>query len=360
MSDLRILAMTKAYSQSGENGSFAIRGVSIDIREGESFAILGPSGSGKTTLLKLVAGLLQPDEGKIILGDTDVSSIPAERRGFGMVFQQPLLFPHMTVIENVAFGLKMQGIGKRDRIARAVEMLSAVGLSGYERRFPNELSGGQQQRVSLARAIVSRPRLLLLDEPFSALDPGIRGEMRELVKEIHQKFRITMLFVTHDRDEAFELADRVGVMIHGEIVQSGTPNEVYRRPDSPEVAAFIGSGNVWEGVIEDGIFMLGELRIPIGDRSSGPGWLVVRPELFRVMSDPMYRSLNNDDPLSTHLEGQIEKISFRQGFHQLSVGIGGYRVEVLEKSDGYFDPKVGMTVALELNTSQVHFIPKCI
>lgn len=209
MLDLHLTEISHSYAFSKSCSDFSIRSVNLDIREGERFAILGASGSGKTTLLKLIAGLMHPGEGTIRLGSTDLTAVPAERRGFGMVFQQSLLFPHMTVMDNVAFGLKMKGMDKRERQARAMEMIAAVGLDGYEHRYPGELSGGQQQRVSLARSIVIGPQLLLLDEPFSSLDPGIRTEMRQLVAEIHRKFKMTMLLVTHDRDEAFELADGI-------------------------------------------------------------------------------------------------------------------------------------------------------
>src|SRR5690606_37028628 len=175
-------------------------------------------------------------------------------RRFAMVFQQPLLFPHMTVEDNVAFGLKMQKAGKKERIERARNMLSHVGLEGYGRRFPNELSGGQQQRVALARALVADPRLLLMDEPFSALDPSLREEMRELLGRIQKELGVTVVFVTHDREEAFHLSDRIGIMSEGELLQVGTAKELYERPATAEVASFLGMKNIVPGTIAEGRF----------------------------------------------------------------------------------------------------------
>lgn len=350
MSYLHLIGLSKIYNQAQESGVFSIREVHLNVREGEFFSLLGPSGCGKTTLLKLVAGLIQPDTGIVEVDGADVTSVPAEHRGFGMVFQQPLLFPHLTVMDNVAFGLKMQGIGKKERQERAKEMLAAVGLEGYDRRFPSELSGGQQQRVALARAIVIRPKLLLLDEPFSALDPGIRAEMRQLVKNMHQRFRMTMLFVTHDRDEAFELADRIAVMNEGEMVQTGTPMEVYRKPRSPFVARFIGTGNVIEGEVNNGSFRSGSFIFPLDDSYQGlqgPGHLVIRPESFRIAS-------GHKEAL---VSGKVREVKFRQGFYQIQVDAGDTILEVMEKADGDACLQAGQSVSLELDASQVHFIP---
>jgi len=315
MNILRVSGLTKTYKETKGNDSFSIRLGNLEIQEGESFAILGPSGCGKTTLLKCIAGLLPPDEGLIWIGDENITSLPPEKREFGMVFQQPLLFPHMTVIENVGFGMKMQRVGKKERRAAAQAVLAAVGLSGYDSRYPNELSGGQQQRVAVARAIVSKPRLLLMDEPFSALDPGIRGEMRQLVRDIHKQFRITMLLVTHDQDEAFELADRIAIMHNGEILQTGIPTEVYMKPNHPFVARFIGSSNVIQGECHQGEFRSNQLHIKLPTKDevpSGPGWLVIRSELFRSVS-----SLEE-----WQLKGVLIDVKFRQGYYQLQVDIG--------------------------------------
>jgi putative spermidine/putrescine transport system ATP-binding protein len=350
MSDLRVLGLSNTYKHSKDNGGFSIRSVSLEIREGESFAVLGPSGCGKTTLLKCMAGLLPPDEGMIWIGEENITPLPAEKRGFGMVFQQPLLFPHMTVIENVAFGLKMQGKGKKERWVASQEVLTAVGLSDYDSRYPNELSGGQQQRVAVARAIVNKPRLLLMDEPFSALDPGIRSEMRQLVRDILKQFRITMLLVTHDQDEAFELADRIAIMHKGEILQTGSPIDVYMKPSHPFVARFIGSSNVIQGEFHQGVFRSDHFHIAlptVNEVPSGPGWLVIRPELFRSVTSTE----------ECQMSGVLVDVKFRHGYYQIQVDIGNLTLHMLENMPNRRIPQVGDTLYLAFDTSQVHYIP---
>jgi ABC-type Fe3+/spermidine/putrescine transport system ATPase subunit len=349
MSDLRVLDFSKTYKHSKGNDRFSIRSISLEIREGESFAILGPSGCGKTTLLKCIAGLLQPDKGNIRIGEENILPLPAEKRGFGMVLQESLLFPHMTVIENVAFGLKMQGWGKKERIGASQEVLAAVGLSGYDYRYPNELSGGQQ-RVALARAIVTKPKLLLLDEPFSALDPDIRGEMRQLVKDLHKQFRISMLFVTHDQDEAFEIADRIAIMHKGEILQTGSPMDVYTKPNHPFVARFIGSGNVIEGELHQGVFQSGDFHLELTLFSkilSGTGWLVIRPELFRSVTSVE----------EAQMSGILKDVKFRHGYYHLQVDTGNLTIHMLKNMQNKRIPQVGDMIYLTLDASQIHFIP---
>jgi ABC-type Fe3+/spermidine/putrescine transport system ATPase subunit len=207
-------------------------------------SLLGPSGCGKTTLLRLIAGFVLPDAGRIAVDGVDVSRLPAWRRQFGVVFQSYALFPHMTVGENVAYGLKVRGVARAERDGRARATLDRVGLSGAEGRFPAQLSGGQQQRVALARAMVIEPRVLLLDEPLSALDKNLREEMQEELRQLQQRAGITTVFVTHDQEEALTLADRVAVMRAGRVAQLGTPREVYDTPASAFVATFLGTTNM--------------------------------------------------------------------------------------------------------------------
>lgn len=218
----------------------ALREFTLTIGAGELVALLGPSGCGKTTVLKVVAGLLAPSGGEVLFDDASILPTLAERRGATMVFQKPLLFPHLTVAENVAFGLKMRRLGKAEIARRVAEALQWVRLEGYERRKPNELSGGQEQRVSLARALVTEPRVLLLDEPFSALDENLRGEMRQLVRELQQRLHITAIFVTHDQREAFAVADRVALLLDGRIEQAGNPRDLLLEPASAPAAQFFG------------------------------------------------------------------------------------------------------------------------
>ncbi|MEO6726672.1 MAG: ABC transporter ATP-binding protein [Blastocatellia bacterium] len=218
----------------------ALRDFTLTINHGELVVLVGPSGCGKTTVLKAVAGLLMPASGDVLIDGSSVLPIPAEQRGASMVFQQPLLFPYMTVAENIGFGLKMRRINKGQIVARVAQALQWVRLEGYERRKPHELSGGQEQRVALARALVTEPRVLLLDEPFSALDENLRGEMRLLVRELQQRLQITTIFVTHDQREAIAIADRIALLLDGRIEQCGEPRELLLDPCSAQAAQFFG------------------------------------------------------------------------------------------------------------------------
>lgn len=227
----------------GYSGAGVLREVSLAAEPGELVALLGPSGCGKTTLLRVVAGLHPPDSGEVRFGDSVVTNLPAERRGAVMVFQRPLLFPHLTVAGNVAFGLKVRGVPRATIDRRVAEALSMVRLDGFERRRPHELSGGQEQRVSLARALVTEPRVLLLDEPFSALDESLRTEMRTLLRDLQRRLEITTLFVTHDQREAAILADRVALLLDGRIVRVASPRDFYAAPATPEIARFLRIGS---------------------------------------------------------------------------------------------------------------------
>ncbi len=218
----------------------ALRDFTLAIRPTELIALLGPSGCGKTTVLKTIAGLLTPASGDVKFNAASVLSVPAEQRGATLVFQKPLLFPHMTIVENVGFGLKMRRMAKAEIADRVAQALQWVQLEGYERRKPHELSGGQEQRVALARALVTEPRVLLLDEPFSALDENLRSEMRLLVRELQQRLRITTIFVTHDQREALSVADRIALLLDGRMEQCGIPRELLLSPVSAQAARFFG------------------------------------------------------------------------------------------------------------------------
>ncbi len=261
----------------------ALHDVSLDIRSGELIALLGPSGSGKTTLLRLIAGLENPTEGRIFFGDEDASEKTVQERNIGFVFQHYALFRHMTILENVSFGLKVRPRSSRppaDEIRRrALELLDLVQLSGLEKRYPSQLSGGQRQRVALARALAIEPRVLLLDEPFGALDAQVRRELRKWLREIHERTGHTTVFVTHDQEEALELADRLCVMSQGRIEQVGTPDDVYDTPRSPFVFGFIGESSQLPVNVESGDIWLGDRPLGIGaDRlSNGAAQLYFRP-----------------------------------------------------------------------------------
>lgn len=239
MSDIRLEALSRRY---GDHD--VVDGVSLRISEGEFYSLLGPSGCGKSTTLRMVAGFVAPSAGRILIGGQDVTALPPERRGIGIVFQNYAIFPHMSVAENIAFGLRLRKT-PRDEVTRAVrEALEQVGLTGFEDRYQRNLSGGQQQRVALARVLVTRPRILLLDEPLSALDKALREEMKFWIKDLQQRLGITTIYVTHDQDEALTMSDRIGVMRAGRVEQSGTPREIYEKPATLFVTTFIGQSNV--------------------------------------------------------------------------------------------------------------------
>ena len=227
----------------------AVADVSFAIEPGEFITLLGPSGSGKTTTLMMIAGFDHPTEGEIYVDGTPIVGIPPYRRGIGMVFQNYALFPHLTVAENVGFALKQRGVGKPEIVGRVAETLDIVRLRGYEARYPRQLSGGQQQRVALARAIIFHPRVLLMDEPLSALDKQLREELQLEMKRLHQQLGITFIYVTHDQREALIMSDRIAVMNQGRIEQAGSPSDLYDRPATRFVAGFIGESNFLEGEV---------------------------------------------------------------------------------------------------------------
>ena len=265
----------------------ALKEVSLEVAPGQLLALLGPSGCGKTTLLRLVAGLLEPDAGEIKLGGQSVAHLPPEKRGLGMVFQRPTLFPHLNVAANVGFGLKMRGVSRGEAQRRVGEALAAVQLTGFEGRKPRQLSGGQQQRVAIARAVVMEPKLLLMDEPFSSLDATLREEMRELVRDLQRELGITTLFVTHDQMEALELADVLGVMFAGQVAQLGTPQAVFERPAGAQVARFMGGTNLLTGRFEGDhlVTRLGRVTLPTLPSMpyrSGEVTAVIRPEYVEL------------------------------------------------------------------------------
>jgi sulfate transport system ATP-binding protein len=230
----------------------AVDDVSLTVPAGKLVALLGPSGSGKTTLLRIIAGLEAQDAGTVWMDGADVTSAPARDRNVGFVFQHYALFKHMTVFENVAFPMKVRGKPREEIRAVVGDLLKLVRLEGFDRRYPSQLSGGQRQRVALARALAARPSVLLLDEPFGALDARVRQELRQWVKRLHDEISVTSVFVTHDQEEALELADRIVVMNHGKVEQEGTPEEIFEHPKTPFVMGFLGDVNIFHGRVESG------------------------------------------------------------------------------------------------------------
>ncbi len=247
-------------------GTFvALNEVSLEVPSGALLALLGPSGSGKTTLLRIIAGLEAADSGAVRYHDADVTHASVTERNVGFVFQHYALFRHLSVFENVAFGLRVRGAPRARVRERVRELLRLVQLEGFERSLPSQLSGGQRQRVALARALAAEPRVLLLDEPFGALDARVRQELRQWLRRLHDELHVTSVFVTHDQEEAFEVADRVVIMNHGRIEQTGSPEEIFEHPANPFVMDFLGNVNVFHGSVQNGRALLGNLEVAYPD-----------------------------------------------------------------------------------------------
>jgi len=318
-------------------GLTALDRLSLSVGDGEVVAVLGPSASGKTTLLRAIAGLQALDEGRILWDGSDLSVVPPHRRGFGLVFQDFALFPHLDVGRNVEFGLRMQGLGPAERRRRAEEVLGRVEMSGMERRRVATLSGGQAQRVALARALAPEPRLLLLDEPLGSLDRTLRERLTGELRHLLAGLGVTALYVTHDQQEAFGLADRVAVVDHGRALQVGTPEEVWHFPAGERVARFLGLRNVLEAVVEGGRARTaaGPVPTPPGI-ASGPARLLVRPSAFSI------------DPTG-EIEGVVRSRVFRGNGYSVEIEAGGTMIEaILPRA-----PRAGEPVRLRIDPEGV-------
>jgi spermidine/putrescine ABC transporter ATP-binding subunit len=337
----------------------ALADVSLKVNRGEFMTLLGPSGCGKTTLLNLIAGFLFPDNGEVFIDGTLMTEVPAFQREIGIVFQNYALFPHMSVANNIAYGLKARGIASAEIATRVAETLAIMKLTGLESRKPRQLSGGQQQRVALARALVIRPKVLLLDEPFSALDKNLRASMQVEVKEIQRKLGVTTVFVTHDQSEALSLSDRVAVIFEGRIRQLDTPQQIYRRPTDRIVASFIGEGSVLRARLvrvddTSAMVMIGTSRISVPPEplaKLSPGTLIdlfVRPEKLRVASD------------DTAFEGRVASVVFRGDHLELYVDAQHAAATRVLMRLPYSEaaPKAGDRIAIAVDGSDATGFPR--
>lgn len=318
------------------NGYRAVDSLNIDVPEGQMLGLLGPSGCGKTTTLRMIAGLIEISSGHIRVAGRELAQEPPHKRDMGLVFQNYALFPHMTVAENVAFGLQMRGIPFREARTRVEEALEMVRLPGCGSRKPKELSGGQQQRVALARALVIRPRILLLDEPLSNLDAKLRDEMRVEIREIQQRLKITTVFVTHDQVEALTMCDLVGVMHKGRLAQLGTPEDIYERPNSLFVSEFVGRTNKVRAEVVD----LNRIRIgsevfsaDTGGRREGTVWATVRPHRIALSPDRDRALMSRQ---TNAVRGRVLRVTYIGDIVQYDLDIGGaeFKVEHHTTSQG--------------------------
>jgi len=342
---MRIAGLTKKYG-----ATTALHPVNLDVRSGELLTLLGPSGSGKTTLLQLICGLTEPDGGELFIDGMNKTLTPTHQRDIGVVFQNYALFPQMTVHENVAFPLQMRHASRAESDKRVKHALEIVGLANYGRRFPSELSGGQQQRVALARCLVYQPSLILMDESLSALDRQLRENMQVEIKRIHRETGATIIFVTHDQEEALALSDRVCLMNAGRIEQIGTPLEIYERPQSAFVANFIGISNMFSGqvtasgqiVSNDGLIPLPDGFIPVHNNASVT--LVIRPEYIELVDNGGY------------LHGDVVEMIYVGSETRLLIKLASGSLITVRQSAGHKSRQLGDRVSLRWQASHVRLV----
>jgi iron(III) transport system ATP-binding protein len=328
--------VSKRYG--GPQSPLVVKGISFKVAKGSLTTILGPSGCGKTTTLRMIAGLEAPTSGQILIDGQDVTSLGPAERNVSMVFQSYALFPHMSVLSNVSYGLDVSGVEKREAAQRARAALATVGLTGYDERYPSALSGGQQQRVALARALVLEPSVLLFDEPLSNLDARLRRSMREEIRSLQRRLGLTVAYVTHDQSEALAVSDQIIVMDHGRVAQTGTPQDLYERPTSEFVAGFMGEAMLFPGLaLLDGSVRIGPLQVtPRHPVAPGPVQAAIRPEAWVLAAGG-----------AEGVAGVVAKQAYLGSFHELTVDTDlGPIFVVSGESEHRFS--VGDSVALQL------------
>lgn len=329
----------------------AVKGISLQVEPGSLVALLGPSGCGKTTTLRMIAGLEQPSEGDILFNGKSVAGIPPEKREIGMVFQRYVLFPHMSVEKNVSFGLRMKGVDKTEINQRVRDVMKIVQLEGFEKRFPSQLSGGQQQRVAIARTVVTNPQLLLMDEPLSNLDAKLREEMRSFITDLQARLGITTLFVTHDQIEAIELADKIGVIFDGELVQFGAPEEIFNRPANLRVADFMGATNVITGQLSS------KTQLQTSAGTLNLSQLPQQPEGSTVTATirPEHIDLQIEASQTNTFKANITEAVYYGGIVSYTIKTAEIELTIKDRSTRRF--KVGEEVYLHLGKEHIWVFP---
>ena len=320
-----------------------LQDINLEVEEGKLISLLGPSGCGKTTTLKIIAGLIKPDDGDVLFDGSSVLNIPAEKRGAVIVFQEYLLFPHLNVYENVEFGLKMAKVDKRKRQDKVKEMLKLVQMEGHEEKYPHELSGGQKQRVALARALAIEPKVLLLDEPFSNLDTKLRESMRDFILEIQRKLNITTILVTHDKEEALMMSDKIALMLDGTIKQYGDPIDLYENPVDEKVADFFGRRNYIRGYIEKGRFISDIITMDIEIEKEGSVRAMINPENIELV----------DMKDTHHISGTVKMRKYAGDRVYYTVAANGMDFKCTSKPNRIFN--VGDSVGIKIDFSRMVF-----
>ena len=346
MSDKASILELKNISKSFD-GEPILQNIDLNIQDGAFVTLLGPSGCGKTTTLRILAGFIQPDEGKVIFDGQDITSLPPYKRQVNTIFQRYALFPHLNVFENIAFGLRVNKVPKHEIEERVNEMLKTVNLVGFGKRKVSSLSGGQQQRVAIARALVNNPKVLLLDEPLGALDLKLRKDMQNELKSIQQRLGITFVFVTHDQEEALSMSDVVVVMDSGRIQQIGSPLDIYNEPKNAFVADFIGESNILDGImLEDELVEVYGTRFPCVDKGFArhePVDVVIRPEDVDIVSE--------EDGM---LRGTVSAITFKGVHYEIIVDVQGFKW-MIQSTDS---PVVGQRIGLSVRPDEIHIMQK--